>query len=850
MREKILFNNSWLFSKECSSLNDVDTSKFIEVTLPHTWNALDGQDGGGDYFRSVCTYKKLLTITKEDLSKELFLEFEAVMSISDVYVNRKHAFHHEGGFQTFRVHLNEFIIEGENEILVLADNRANKIVYPQFADFTFFGGIYRDTSLIKVGHTHFELSYFGTSGIKITPRLIDSKWIVEVESFVTNFDNNEIEYLLLDGDKVLDTKKANNLDKVVFEIKKPHLWNGTLDPHLYSINALLIKDGKEIDIISDNFGLRTFKVDPEKGFYLNDKPYNLHGVSRHQDRLDLGWAITKKEHEEDMELIKEVGANTIRLAHYQHAQYFYELCDKEGMVVWAEIPYISNHMDTAKANAFSQMKELVLQNYNHPSICFWGLSNEITMRGQSESLINDHKELNKFVKELDDTRLTTIANVSMTKMDSEICKITDVISYNHYFGWYAGTVDQNGPWLDKFHSLYPSIPLGLSEYGCEAILDWHSETPTQGDYTEEYQAYYHEEMLKTFATRPYLWSTHVWNMFDFAADNRDEGGKKGRNHKGLVTYDRKTKKDSFYIYKAYWNQKDKFVHIASKRYKERSLETIKVKIYTNLDEVTLFNNGINLGKEVVKDHVATFNVKLNEGENKLVAISDTYKDEATFIKVDKEVESYHLKDNSDIVNWFDKDGNQVDFNFKDGYLNIDSPIKDITATPLGKAIMDLTMKFGMKKMGMGEDGANDDLFEMMGSMSIRKISKLAGANVITPELLYAINEILNKIKIGEKDTRVKGKTLQISYINGLIDVNTYEGYYNLTSKVGALLKSSFIQEVMKSVFLIKPELKSSLKGFKFFVVKQFKVISLLKLTKKVDASLAQSINEILCNIKI
>lgn len=850
MREKIIFNNSWLFSKESDDISKVDDSSFISITLPHTWNAMDGQDGGGDYYRGVCTYKKSFNLTEEDLSKELFIEFEAIMSSSKVVINRKKEFIHHGGFQTFRIYLNDVCHAGENEILVFADNRSNNYVYPQFADFTFFGGIYRDTYLIKTNKTHFDLSYFGTKGIKITPQLIDEKWFINVESFITNFNDNEIVFELIDEGKVIDNIKINEVKTVTFEVKNPHLWNGRIDPHLYTIKAKILNNADVIDEIEDRVGLRTFYVDPQKGFYLNGKPYHLHGVSRHQDRLNLGWAITKKEHEEDMELIKEVGATTIRLAHYQHAQYFYDLCDQEGMVVWAEIPYISNHMDTGKENVFSQMKELVLQNYNHTSICFWGLSNEITMRGTTKQLIDDHKELNALVKSLDKTRLTTIANVSMTKMDSEICKITDVISYNHYFGWYAGIVDQNGPRLDKFHSLYPSIPLGLSEYGCEAILDWHSETPMQGDYTEEYQAYYHEEMLKTFASRPYLWSTHVWNMFDFAADNRDEGGEKGRNHKGLVTYDRKTKKDSFYIYKAYWNNEDKFIHITSKRYKERSLDSIKVKIYTNLDEVTLFNNDVSLGTKKVEDHKVIFDVALTKGENHIKATSGNYIDETTFIKVDEENEKYHLKDNSDIVNWFDKEGNQIEFNFKEGYLNIDSPIKDIIATPLGKAIMDLTMKFGLKKMGMGEEGPNDDLLEMMSSMSVRKISKLAGSNVITPEILFAINEILNQIKIGEKDLRNNPKTIQISYLNGKISINTYDGYFNLNSKIGPLLKSQFIKEVMKSILLIKPEFKEMTKGFKFFVIKQFKVISLLKLTKKVDDSLAQSINEILTNIKI
>ena len=307
-------------------------------------------------------------------------------------------------------------------------------------------------------------------------------------------------------------------------------------------------------------------MDPENGFFLNGKSYPLHGVARHQDRLDMGWAISEAEHAEDVALIKEVGANTIRLAHYQHAQPFYDLCDKNGLVLWAEIPLISvfREGEDAKANTLSQMTELISQNYNHPSIFFWGISNEITIAGESEALYQNLCELNALAKKLDPSRLTTMAQVSMVPMDSEHVYITDVQSYNHYFGWYVGDVSENGPWLDEFHRKNPDRPVGVSEYGAEAILTWHTAKPESHDYTEEYQAYYHHEMLKTFATRPYLWSTHVWNMFDFAADARDEGGCKGRNNKGLVTYDRRIKKDAFFIYKAYWTT-EPMVHVCGSR---------------------------------------------------------------------------------------------------------------------------------------------------------------------------------------------------------------------------------------------------------------------------------------------
>lgn len=813
MREKHFFNDGWLFSKQADNFAHALDAEYEEVKIPHTWNNLDGQDGGGDYYRGTCGYKKSLILTEEDLSSSHHLEFEGVMSIADVYVNDTHLAHHEGGFSTFRVRLDGYLHAGTNTILVLADNSANQKVYPQFADFTFFGGIYRDVHLIKTSHEHFALDYFGTSGLKVLPKCVDGKWTVEATAYLEGNEDARVLFAVIDGGKTLETKEGEGKDpSATFAIENPHLWNGRKDPHLYLLRATLLLGEEKIDEVELHFGLRTFHVDPEKGFFLNGKPYHLHGVSRHQDRLDMGWAISKKEHDEDMALIEEVGATTIRLAHYQHAPYFYDLCDRVGMVVWAEIPYISAHMDTGKENAFSQMKELILQNFHRPSIVCWGLSNEITMRGESPTMIEDHKELNAMVHEMDQSRLTTIAEVSMTKMSSEMCQITDLISYNHYFGWYAGEVGQNGPWLDKFHSLYPKISLGLSEYGCEAILDWHSEDPKQGDYSEEYQAYYHEEMLKTFAVRPYLWSTHVWNMFDFAADNRDEGGKKGRNHKGLVTYDRKTKKDSFYLYKAYWNEEDKFVHICSKRYEERSRETIEVKVYTNLPEVRLTVNGVDLGAKEVRDHKAVFAVALREGENDIVATSGEYRDACKFIKVAEENEKYHLPNAGEVNNWFDENGNEKSFRFREGYLSVDAPISEIVAVPLGKAILSLFMKFGMKKMGMGDGGDFGELLDMVGSMTIRRVAKLAGGNVINNDVLYAINEVLNRIPKEADATPRQGKTMEVALHGETFSLPYYDGYANLKTKIKKLLRIPVVQGALEAVLEMKPEPQKAHEG--------------------------------------
>ena len=857
MRAKISFNENWLFSKDPQNVEALDLSRFEEVSIPHTWNNLDGQDGGADYHRGTCFYKKTFEVTKEDLENELYLEFEAVEATAVVYINNKQVCTHNGGFSTFRIHLNEHVNVGNNEIIVSADNSKNELVYPQFADFTFYGGIYRDVNLIKVNKTHFDLDYVGGQGIAITPTINEGgSATVKVDGYVSNPKGSTIRYEIIDDEKVIDTNEVKDeITSVTFEIEKPHLWNGRIDPHLYVLKATKIDGDNIIDNVEINFGIRSFYVDPEKGFFLNGKPYHLHGVSRHQDRKEKGWAISKADHEEDMKLILEVGATTIRLAHYQHAQYFYDLCDKYGLVIWAEIPYISRHMDDGKENVFSQMKELVIQNYNHASIVCWGLSNEITMNGETERCIQDHKELNDFVHELDKTRLTTIANVTATSMDSEMCKIPDIISYNHYFGWYAGKVSQNGPWLDKFHKKYPNICIGLSEYGCESVLNWHTETPTCGDYSEEYQAYYHHEMLKTFAVRPFIWSTHVWNMFDFAADARDEGGVKGMNNKGLVTYDRKTKKDSFYLYKAYWNNEEKFVWIASKRFVERELEEIKVRVYTNLDEVTLFNNDIEIATVKVQDHEAVFDVKLSEGENNIVATSGEYKDLTTFVKVESNGNKYVCKDvATSVTNWFDDSGKEVKLNLPEGYLNVNVPICDYAESPLAKQIVLTAVGFIKKtgKVSMLADYEPEEMLDLL-SMSVTRILNLAGNMVkgLPSNILEIINEVLNKIPAKQTEV-VKENIVAFNFDGKEVKLNMPEGYYNVNYKIKHLVKNDFVKAVIDTLIVVDSKKKFSpmLKGIKFFFIKQFKISTLLnKALKENKAEMLVMVNEILNKIK-
>ena len=755
MRKVYNFNTKWAFSKEATEAPKVMPEKWYWVSLPHTWNDIDGQDGGNDLYRGTAYYAKELE--KIDLPKadKYYLELNGANSSATVYVNGKKLASHDGGYSTWRVNITD-VLEDKNLFVVEVDNSQNDRVYPQNADFTFYGGLYRDVNILAVNNSHFDLEYYGGPGIKVTPEVVENNANVEVEVFTTNtLDTQKLNYILKDreGNIIAQKETSSSETKVTFEIENVHLWHGKKDPYLYSAEVYLKQDDEVLDNVSTRFGCRTFKIDPELGFILNGEEYPLRGVSRHQDRWGIGNALLPEHHEEDMDIICEVGATTIRLAHYQHDQYFYDLCDERGMVIWAEIPYISTHMPNGRENTISQMKELITQNYNHPSIVVWGLSNEITMSGEStEDLRENHVILNDLAHEMDKTRLTTIACVSMCSMDDPYVQIPDVVSYNHYFGWYGGDTSMNGPWFDEFHAKYPNIPIGCSEYGCEA-LNWHTSNPEQGDYTEEYQAYYHEELIKQFFTRKYMWATHVWNMFDFGTDSRNEGGENGQNHKGLVTFDRKYKKDSFYAYKA-WLSDEPFVHICGKRYVDRVEETTKVTVYSNQPEVELFANGVSLGKQSSPEHFFYFEVP-NNGETNLEAIAGDCKDNSFIRKVEVFNEDYRLKEKGAILNWFDIDA-------PEGYYSLNNKISEIMeseeATKIFNEFINPLMSGMMGADQVGEKKKEEtennlsSMMTMLGSFTILRLTSLLGSGhvEVTKEQLLNLNEKLNKVECSVK----------------------------------------------------------------------------------------------------
>ena len=738
MRQIVSLNRKWAFVMAPEGVPSAMPAPAYFVNVPHSWNAIDGQDGAGDYYRGTCAYVKNLSFEDLPEGEKLFIEIQGANSSADLYVGGKLAAHHDGGYSTWRADVTDLVSRtGDTLIVVMVDNSANDHVYPQMADFTFYGGLYRDVNLIGVPASHFDLEYYGGPGIAVTPIVDGKNANVKTEVYLKDAKEGQILRYTIKMPCGCIVAKAEvpaaqtSCDAVIEDV---HLWHGRKDPYLYTAIVELIEDGKVLDTVSTRFGCRTFAIDSERGFILNGEEYPLRGVSRHQDRWGVGNALTHEHHKEDMELIYEVGATTIRLAHYQHDQYFYDLCDEYGMVIWAEIPYISQHLPNGRENTVSQMKELVTQNYNHPSIVVWGLSNEITMKGEKDpDLLENHRILNDLCHEMDKTRLTTMAAVSTAPVHHEYISIPDTVSYNHYFGWYGGDTSMNGPWFDKFHAKHPNIPIGVSEYGCEA-LNWHTSNPTQGDYTEEYQAYYHEELIRQLFTRKYIWATHVWNMFDFGADARNEGGEDGQNHKGLVTFDRKYKKDAFYAYKA-WLSDEPFVHLCSKRYIDRTEDVTKVTVYSNLPEVELFANGVSLGKKEAPDHFFYFEVP-NVGETKLAAVAGEYRDESVIRKVSEPNPAYILTEKGAVLNWWD-------IIHIDGYADLNTKLSKIVAS----AGMDETCRLLAPLLG---PAARKEGVGMLDAMTVlRAINVITGMMrmPVTKEMLMDLNAQLNKIRI-------------------------------------------------------------------------------------------------------
>lgn len=633
------FSNDWYFFLGEVPIDHMKSQSFVSVEIPHTWNHLDGEDGEDDYKRLKCTYLK--RFNHEKTYDRVYLEFEGSNSITNVFLNGIYLGEHRGGYSKFRFEITSHLKE-KNELIVYVDNRHDDTVYPLTADFTFFGGIYRPVHLIYSHNVSFDLSHFGTDGLYISQKQITKKnALIDIDAYIDSSLETETsvelktyifsqEGLLIDNQSSHLQLNKKGFFKQTFSIENPHLWHGIHDPYLYQIAVKLYVDNHLVDERTIPTGFRFFSVDHET-FYLNGEPYKLYGVCRHQDREHLGNALSSDMHKEDIHLIQEIGANSIRLAHYQQSDEIYSLCDTYGFVVWAEIPYISktSTVDLKGTNALFQMEELIKQNYNHSSILMWGVGNEITLRGERVSSNEIYDQLHQLTKKLDPYRLSTIAQLANVSYDDYHNTITDLIGYNLYFGWYVGKAHDLNDWLDKYRIAHPQKPLCISEYGAEGIINIHAEEPKAWDYSEEYQSWYHETIYQIIEKTPFIWGSYVWNMFTFASDSRAEGNTKGINNKGLITHDRKIRKDAFYYYQAKWSNKP-MLHLTAKRFTHRLKEQIEIKAYSNQQEVTIYHNDQLIKTIQSSQSIFKTQITLVTGKNHIKVVSGNLMDEAIF----------------------------------------------------------------------------------------------------------------------------------------------------------------------------------------------------------------------------
>lgn len=651
-RKDIIINDDWKFRLSL----DVRRGSEYRVDLPHTWNTQDTYSGVTGYHRGIGNYKRIIHIPSEWEDERIYLRFEGANCTTDLFINGRHAGQHKGGYGAFTFEITDFVEHGsDNTILARVNNAEDIEVMPVVGDFNFYGGIYRDVHLIVTGQASISLLDYGSSGVRLVQDSVSHQYAsVRAITVLTNGKDIDMDATLrirvLDGDKTVLTEEEDitlpaDSDikcEVPFHIYNPHLWDGRRDPFLYTAEITLMADGKSLDQVTQPLGLRYFHFDADKGFSLNGRHLPLHGVCRHQDRAETGNALRTEHHDEDAKILAELGANAVRLAHYPQSEYFYNLMDRYGIIVWAEIPFVGpggyndkGFTDTQafKENGKEQLIEMIRQHYNHPSICVWGLFNELTPDGDNP--IPYIKELNALAHAEDPTRPTTAA----TNTDASLNFITDLMGWNHYFGWYNGTPEYIGTWLDNTHKEHPDLKISISEYGAGASIYQQQDTlarpiPESLWHPENWQTEYHIKNWREISSRQFVWGSFVWNLFDFGASHRHEGDRAGINDKGLVTFDRKVKKDAYFFYKANWNKDEKMVYIAGRRNKLRTKELQTFTAFTNLPEAELFVNGKSYGKKTT-DEICTVKwegVKLTQGKNTIkvvarhskVKVSDTY----------------------------------------------------------------------------------------------------------------------------------------------------------------------------------------------------------------------------------
>lgn len=648
-RQSILLNDNWHFRFS----HQVDKNSGQRVDIPHTWNAQDALSGKPDYKRGIGNYEKKLMIPSEWEGKRLYLRFEGANNVTDLFVNGKHIGQHKGGYGAFVFEITDNVAYGKvNSILARVNNAENLEIMPLVGDFNFYGGIYRDVRLIVAGPVGISLLDHGSCGVRLVQENVNEntatvKALVQLSNSTGTVREAELKVRVLDGDRqVLETSAAvsvqpedNDTKELSFKITDPHLWNGTEDPFIYRAEISLWSGGELIDKVEQPLGLRYYHIDPDKGFFLNGKHLQLRGVCRHQDRPEIGNALRPEHHEEDAAIMAEMGVNAVRLAHYPQAERMYDLMDSYGFIVWAEIPFVGPggysdegfvNLDEFKENGRQQLVELIRQHYNHPSICLWGIFNELSMRGDSP--VPYIEELNDLAHEEDPARPTT----SASNTDGDLNFVTDAIAWNRYDGWYGGTPADLGRWLDRTHAARPELCIAISEYGAGASIYHQQDTVVKSDPTswwhpENWQTEYHIRNWKELSSRPFVWGSFVWNMFDFGAAHRREGDRPGINDKGLVTFDRKVRKDAFYFYQANWRDDIPVLYLTDRRCSVRTRELQTFRAFTNFPEAELFVNGVSCGKAQADSlNTVTWNeVRLSPGKNEIKVVGGTRKNPVT-----------------------------------------------------------------------------------------------------------------------------------------------------------------------------------------------------------------------------
>ena len=671
---RIPLNEAWQFAKLSEgTYPPVAEPAWETVTLPHTWY------NDNDQYHGLALYCRELPV--DPAWEKAFLEFDGADQRCRVFVNGRQIGEHNGAYARFRFPVPDEAREsGLLRIEVLLDNRVSPDVSPNFGDFTIFGGLYRNVNLLVTGKDHFDYCYYGTDGVIARAGVReDSSGVLALEPHVcTQREDACVVYTLTGPDGELAAEGSASANETFsLRVAEPKLWNGKKAPKLYTLRAALRIDGETADETEIRLGFRSVTMSPDDGLRLNGERLKLCGVAKHQDRAGVFSAVSREQIDEDFALIREIGANAVRLSHYQHPQHTYDRCDEDGLLCWAEVPMLKMTENGALyANIEQQLIELILQNIHHPSIFCWGIQNEIGMFRDAPFMHEECRVLTALAKRLDPSRLVTAANLYNVKPASQLNAITDMVGYNLYFGWYYGEMPDYSQYLDNYHAQRPEMPLGISEYGVDCNVRLHSETPKVKDYSEEYQALWHETVYPILQSKDYLWGSFIWNMFDFSSDRRNEGGVKFINGKGLVSHDRTLRKDAFFYYKAKWSD-EPFVHLCARRFVKRCREKVDVKVYTNQSAVTLFVNDRELATAPNNGNgtVLFRDVVLRMGENVLKAVSGDLADSLIFERVEAEEESYRLPEETGgpVRNWFLSDDETV----REGYLSIMDTAEDV-----------------------------------------------------------------------------------------------------------------------------------------------------------------------------